>query len=183
MRRLTLLTFLTVLASCASKQTENSESKFNEFVHNLPSRELPLNFSCGLPDGPGSDNFHSSEFNNYSEFIPNNHNLIFAVIGQRQEFTLIIYGESGDDIYPSLYSYNKLGERIDSLSLVLTPCGGADDSIIPTSTIHIDTNLRVTLSDTIKYIHYLDNSIYVSDSLKTSTVIYSVDKSGRIIKQ
>jgi len=183
MRKLIIPTLLILLVSCVSKPNKNSESRFGKFVGNLPSKNLPLNFSCGLPDESALDNLQSSEFHDYAEFIPSDQNLIYGIIGKTQEFTLIVYGESGDDIYPTLYSYNKLGERIDSLSLVLSPCGGADGSVIPSSTVHIDKGLRITLSDTIKYIHYLDNSVYVSDSLKTSSVIYSIDKSGRIIKE
>lgn len=180
MRNLIFPILVFILISCTSKSTETSESRFGKFVGSIPLKDLPINFYCGLTDG---DNLQTSDFNDYAQFIPSEQNLIYGVIGKTQKYTLIIYGESGDSIYPALYSYNKSGKRIDSLSLVLSPCGAADGSMIPSSTAYIDKNLRITLSDTIKYIHYLDNSIYVSDSLKVSSISYSVDTNGLIIKE
>lgn len=178
---------LLVLLSCSSKQQDNVKSntaKFDEFVRNLPRNELPIHLSCGLPDGPDAVNLQSSEFNEYSQFIPSNQNLIFGIVRQTEESILMIFGESGDDIYPTLYSYNKSGARIDSLTLILSPCGGADESIIPHSIARIDTDLRITLTDTLKFIHYPNgNAEYILDSIKTSSVNYRLDKSGRIIKE
>lgn len=180
MLKLLIPTLLILLVSCAPK--ESTESRFTKFVGKLPSKNLPIGFTCGLPDSSTLDNPSTSDFPEYAEFIPGDQNLIYGIIGNTQEYTLVIYGETGDDIYPTLYAYNKSGKRIDSLSLVLSPCGAADGSMIPSSTAHIDENLKITLSDTIKYIHYLTNSIYVSDSLKVFSVVYSVDRNGRIIK-
>lgn len=114
MQKLAVFILATALISCSSRQHED-QHRFEEFVHNLPSRQLPINFSCGLPNEFGTGNVESSELSEFAEFIPQNQNLIYGIINQTEEFTLIIYGETGDDIYPTLYSYNNVGKRIDSL--------------------------------------------------------------------
>jgi hypothetical protein len=189
MRRTIIPTLLLIsLMSCNSKQTNETtttdDNVFNEFINKLPSQGLPINLSCGLPDGPGSDNLEVSDFKNYKQFIPSGQNVIFGTIGQPDKFKLIIYGQTGDDIYPTLFTYDNFGKRIDSLSLILNPCGKADEFQIPHSIVSIDKNLQIILTDTLRFIHYTDNNHdYVMDSLKISTVKYDIDKRGKINKQ
>jgi hypothetical protein len=178
---------LVTLVSCNSKQTNETTTTdnnlFNEFINKLPTKGLPINLSCGLPDGPGSDNLEVSDFVNYKEFIPSGQNVIFGTIGQPDKFKLIIYGQTGDDIYPTLFTYDNLGKRIDSLNLILNPCGKADEFQIPHSIVSIDLDLQITLSDTLRFIHYSDNNKDFSvDSLKVSTVKYHINNSGQINK-
>jgi hypothetical protein len=189
MRRTIIPTLLLIsLMSCNSRQTnetnKTSDNVFNEFINKIPSQGLPINLSCGLPSGPGSNNIQTSDFETYKEFIPSGQNIIFGTIGQPDKFKLIIYGRTGDDIYPTLFTYDNFGKRIDSLDLILNPCGAADESRIPHSFVSITKDLQIILTDTLKFIHYPDNkSNYAMDSLKVSTVKYTIDDRGQINKR
>jgi len=174
--------------NCNSRQTNETEKTddnlFNEFISKIPTRGLPINLSCGLPSGPGSDNIQTSDFETYKEFIPSGQDVIFGAIGQPDKLKVIIYGRTGDDIYPTLFTYDSFGKRIDSLDLMLNPCGAADESQIPHSIVSIDSDLQIILTDTLKFIHYTDNnSKYLMDSLKVSTVKYNIDDRGQINKR
>ncbi len=187
MKKILAILILISLVSCSNKQTSKENKKeeniFKEFLNKIPLRKLPINFACGLPDGPGSNNMQISEFETYKRFIPNDHNVIYGVIEKNEKYKMIIYGQSGDDIYPSLYTYDSFGKRIDSLQLILNSCGGADDSQIPYSIVTIDKTLQITLKDTLRFIHYNDNeSEYIIDSIKASILKYRIDSKGKIIK-
>jgi hypothetical protein len=183
MRRIIISTLLLIsLMSCNSKQTNEATTTgnnlFNEFISKLPSRGLPINLSCGLPDY-----IWLNEFKKYQEFFPANHDAIYGLIGRTENIKCIMFGQVGDDIYPTLFTYDKHGKRIDSLDLILNPCGAADESQIPHSIVSIDLDLQIVLSDTLRFIHYSDtNTNFTVDSLKVSTVKYHIDNRGRVNK-
>jgi hypothetical protein len=187
MKRILTILLLLSLVSCSNKQTgeenQNDENVFKEFLIKIPLRKLPINLACGLPDGPGSNNIQISEFETYKRFIPNEQNVIYGVIEKDEDYKMIIYGKSGDDIYPSLFIYDSYGKRIDSLQLIVNSCGGADDSQLPYSIATIDKALQITLKDSLRFIHYNDNeSEYITDSIKTSILKYRIDSKGKINK-
>lgn len=175
-----------LLLSCSvntGHPTSNIKNKFDSLISIMPLRNLPVDFICGLPDGAGADNMLVSDLSAYENFTPKNQKVLFGILERTKNYTAVIYGESGDDIYPTLFIYDTLGNRIDSLSLILSGCGGADESSIPVSTVHIDQSLNILLTDTIQFIHYPDShSKFIVDSIKISVVRYHVDKTGIIVK-
>lgn len=197
MRELILCVFILGLCSCGNKQTnskgENSvrnleaakieeDTLFNEFLHSLQSHELPIYLSCGLPDY-----VWINEFKKYSEFLPANHDAVYGLIGKTENFKCIMFAQVGDDIYPTLFIYNNGGERIDSLSLILNPCGAADSEQIPHSFALIKDDLTIELTDTTRLIHYSEGVTrtdgYVVDSLRVSRVVMKIDGNGQFVKQ
>jgi hypothetical protein len=91
---------------------------------------------------------------------------------------------------------------IDSLGLILNPCGAADDMVIPHSFVTIDNDLTVKLTDTTRLIHfpgywkkldYEDESMpdstfvstgdYIVDSVRVSSEKFKVNDKGRFVKQ
>jgi hypothetical protein len=198
MRQIVLLALILCLIGCnfsnhvdnKSITDDNIESKeamdlsFKEFVDKLPFRQLPLRLSCGLPDGPGSDNLRISNFEKFKDIIPTGFDNIYGVINTHDNFKVIIYGQVGDDIYPTLFTYSKNGKIIDSLFLILNACGNADETQIPHSFATIDKDLSITLVDTNRFIHYPDNeNNYILDSIVVTRINYQIDKKGLIIKQ
>jgi hypothetical protein len=157
---------------------------FKEFVDSLPFRQLPLRLSCGLPDGPSSSNLWISDFEKFKNIIPKGFDNIYGVINTHDNFKAIIYGQVGDDIYPTLFTYSENGKIIDSLFLILNAYGNADETQIPHSFATIDKDLSITLIDTNRFIHYPDNeNNYIVDSIVVTRVNYQIDKKGLIIKQ
>ncbi len=156
-------------------ETEENKEKilFEEYLKKIPVREFPINLTCGLPDGPGSNNIHVDQFNKYEVYIPQNQDLIYGIIGQNKNFQAIIYAQSGDDLYPTLFTYDNHGKILDSLFLILNPCGGADEYQIPQSFIQIDKTLEITLIDTTKNLEH-------SNSISVNKVVYQIKNNGQI---
>jgi hypothetical protein len=191
MRKLIIILFIFGFNSCDRKQhptteistdiqtTEIENKLFKEFMDSIPSRQTPIFLSCGLPNG----SVWVDQFEKYKEFLPKDFNLIYGSIDKSEKFKCIIFGQIGDDIYPTLFTYDNNGKIIDSLFLILSPCGAADEHQIPYSVVRIDKDFKITLQDTVKYIHYPDNQgPYILDSLKTSTINYKINKDGQIEK-
>ena len=157
---------------------------FIEFLKAIPIQTPPIKLVCGLPDGPGSNNIIASDFAKYKEFIPTGYDAIFGTIGEKDNCYLVVFGQTSEDIYPTLFSFDKSGKVIDSLSLILSPCGAADEFQIPITVATIDKEFEIVLTDTIDYIHYPDHrSNYILDSTKTSIVIYHVNDHGQIVRK
>gem|GEM_PF-6849132 len=196
MRQLILLAFILGFSSFGNKQTnsiqENAighvdttkiENKlFKEFLDSLQLHELPIHLSCGLPDY-----VWTNEFKKYKEFLPKDYDAIYGLIARVENFKCIMFAQVGDDLYPTLFTYDNSGEKIDSLSLILNPCGAANDKQIPHSFALIKNDLTIELTDTTRLIHYPENSksvdSYIVDSLIISRVILKIDKNGRFVKQ
>ncbi|NBW36425.1 MAG: hypothetical protein EBR30_15690 [Cytophagia bacterium] len=196
MRQLFLYIFILGAYSCNNKgansteensigYSETTEAKrllFIELLDSLQSYETPIHLNCGLPHY-----FWSSEFKKYKELLPIEYDAIYGLIAKTENFKCIMFGQVGDDIYPTLFTYDNSGERIDSLSLILKPCGAADSEQIPHSFALINNDLTIELTDTTRLIHYPDKSEsinrYVIDSLIISKVIMKIDKDGRFVKQ
>jgi hypothetical protein len=193
MKQLILLVFILALYSCVNKEinsvAENSlktakiENKlFSEFLDSLKSYDTPIFLSCGLPEY-----VWASEFKKYKAFLPPDYDAIYGLIARTENLKFVMFGQVGDDIYPTLFIYNNNGEKIDSLSLILNPCGAADNEQIPHSFALIKSDLTIELTDTTRWIHYSDKSEaaegYIIDSLRISKVVLRIDKDGRFVKQ
>jgi hypothetical protein len=150
---LSLTIAIVVLTSCQDKSNKATEMDplFQEFLEAIPEKSLPINFSCGLPDGTE----FSRDFEKYKTFIPKSVDRIFGTIESNTvNYKLIVYGYTGDDIYPTLFSYSNDGHVKDSLHLMLSGCGAADETAIPHAQVVINKDLTLELCDTIRLIHY-----------------------------
>jgi len=194
----TLFLFLTLLSSCNLRNQNQESTKpkrtnenltnesviFKEFIGKIPSRKLPIRFSCGLPDGPGTDHLWVSDFAKFNILIPKGIDLIYGAVEAKKNLNLIIFGQIGDDLYPKIFSYDNKGKIIDSLFLILNPCGLADEHQIPHSYAIIDKDLKIILIDTTKLIHYLENNKdYIIDSQRVTKKVYDISPYGKIISQ
>jgi hypothetical protein len=192
LRYLLALTALLLLTTCLPEKTDQTSERsdnqvdvgFAAFLNALPNQALAIKISCGLAEGTVS----SREFEKYTNYIPKAVDRILGTINsQSEECRLIIYGQTGDDVYPILFSYDNSGNVVDSVSLILHGCGGADDKAIPHSYVFIDKDLTITLLDTTRLIHYRGNSRsvddYIIDSLRISKKVINIDHKGKFVKQ
>ena len=184
MRNIIFLCLLISIVSCSKNQTKNDNINaaplFSEFVKTLPEVALPLSISCGID---GAKEIVQAE--KFKKFIPAYAERVLGTLPTNGKYNLIIYGHVGDDIYPVLYSYDNAGAIIDSLSLIINPCGGADETQIPYSSAFISKDLIFTLIDTTKIIHYpaqLESTeVYIVDSVRITKIIHQVDSKGHFI--
>ena len=190
-----------LLTGCQDKSSKATEIDplFQDFLNAIPKKSLPINFSCGLPDGTE----FSRDFEKYETFIPKSVDRIFGTIESNSDiYKLIVYGYTGDDIYPTLFSYSNDGHVKDSLHLMLSGCGAADETAIPHAQVLIDKDLTLVLSDTTRLIHYSghwkkldfqDESMpdstfvatgeYIVDSVRVSKEKFKINNEGRFVKQ
>lgn len=176
--------FLFVLFACSGNPNERQAttgSKFKSLISVMPVRTLPVDFLCGIPEGGDSPNI--SDLSEYKDFFPSAQNILYGLLKVEKNFVVTVYGISGDDVYPTLFVYDTLGNRIDSLSLILSGCGGADEAVIPVSTASINQSLQILLTDTLHFIHYPEGQKnFVRDSVKVSFLRYHINDVGRIVK-
>ena len=135
---------------------------------------MPVKIHCGLDSVVGIE-----QLEKFKRFIPKIGERVYGCIQNTGDYKLIVYGEVGDDIYPYLYSYDSQGKIIDSLSLIISACGAADDKLIPNSYAIIDENLNIKLIDTSLFIHYPDNSKFVLDSTQITRILVKLDNNGK----
>src|SRR5882757_2901354 len=122
MRYLLILIAILLLISCGrdkanvttDKNDTNVDTDFTEFLNAIPYQSLPVELSCGLPNETNS----ADEFKTFSKFIPKSTDKVFGAIkSNTEDYKLVIYGQTGDDIYPIIFSYDNKGEIKDSLFL------------------------------------------------------------------
>ena len=186
----TLLIFgLLILISWNSKKiiknevinpTENIDSltiekqqRYIDFKNKLPKHRLPIDFHCGF-----DSLVKLADYKDYLDFIPKDMEKIYGFLSAKGTTDLILYGIVGDDLYPYIYSYDNYGNIIDSLFLIITPCGQADEFSIPNSYAFIDENGMITMIDTSLYVHYLDNLNYEIDSTIVTTIKMKTNING-----
>jgi hypothetical protein len=146
MRTTIILCLLISIVGCNKIQTKNDNANasplFSEFFKKLPQVALPLSINCGID---GAKDIEQAE--KFKKFIPAYAERVLGTLPTDRKHNLIIYGHVGDDIYPVLYSYDSAGAIIDSLYLIINPCGGADETQIPYSSAFISKYLTFTLTE------------------------------------
>ncbi|MDR0367658.1 MAG: hypothetical protein LBH82_00780 [Bacteroidales bacterium] len=157
------------MSSVKSVETEKQivqkkDSLFIRMISVVPKLKLPYTLSCGIEDGilpfPYLQVEDLGEF--AMEIFPEN-SIIVGKLPVDNDRIYILYGLPGDIIYPYLNIYDKNGVKTDSLYLHRSYCT-ADDSETVTNVTTINKDFSITLTDTIKHIHYIDNEI-ITDSV------------------
>ncbi|MGQ1948718.1 hypothetical protein ACT3CD_16625 [Geofilum sp. OHC36d9] len=191
MKQILLLLGFLILISCNSNKTGKNEiiqqpvdkvdsilsekhQRFIEFKKRLPKYNLPIEIHCGF------DSMVSlTDYKDFRDFIPTKMEEIYGYVNTNQTSDLILFGRVGDDLYPYIYSFDNNGNILDSLFLIINPCGQADEFYIPNSFAFIDNNGQISMIDTSLYIHYIDNMNYKIDSTIITMIEMKVDKNGK----
>lgn len=148
-----------------NEEIEGTEARednisFIEIISNMPQLNLPYTLYCGLDESlHWADDFGSK----ISNFMPEN-SIIAGKLPINNNNIYLIYGISGDIIYPYLNIYNNDGRKIDSLPLYIGYCAG-DESEISTTITTINKDFSIIMSDTTHFIHYTDENEKIIDSI------------------
>lgn len=178
-----------IITRCAPNKSATEEKGFNkaelltQFLDTIPACSLPITLRCGLPDSALS----SRDFGRFQKIIPKSVDRIWGAINSSNPaYKLIIFGQTGDDIYPILFSFDNNGNVKDSVSLMLQACGMADESQIPLSFVSISNDLIITMTDTTRYIHHPEGlpslDVYVVDSVNVSQTVLAIDHQGNFVR-
>jgi hypothetical protein len=139
-------------------------SNFQVFLSAIDDISLPLSFYCGID---GITSIEEYDANVICKFVPDRDDRI-GIAGKlpsKKGKEFIIYGVTGDIIYPYLFVYDKNGNRLDSLYLHISYCLG-DESVIISNYTTINKDYSVLMTDTTKYIHFNnDNDTIFIDSI------------------
>lgn len=154
------------------KKEKPSESElFDQYLRLVPQSGLPYEFDCQIDYKTSAIKSDS-----FIKFIPsggNNPNYLKS----NSPNDLIIYHFAADVIYPVLYTFDSLGQKIDSLWLYKGSCN-EDPWIESRCYTKIDTDLTIQISDTSKHFFYND-TIQRLDSTTIETDFYQILENGQ----
>jgi hypothetical protein len=154
-----LLTFL--FLSCNNKSANQSfvdssieeipiNSAFEEFLDTIPTYQLPLLIKCGFKGAIFGEAFYE----HYQQFIPE----YLRVVGKldtSSDLSLVLFGGISDILYPYLYTFDKVGNRIDSVDLHIHTCVG-DAYLVSYNWTLIEPDLSINMVDTTKYFSIIE---------------------------
>lgn len=162
-----------------NKTRETLDKDFAAFLNAIPSRSVPLELRCGLPDGT----ILSQNVKKFERFIPKSTDKVLGSLKtNRDSFKLILFGLAGEYHDRVLFSFTNNGQPIDSLYLILDGCRGADETESTQSSVTIDKDLRIIVTDTGTSVEFSDDG---SDNDQAAETLYmsrfeaTIDENGR----
>jgi hypothetical protein len=180
-----ILIFAGLLLSCVNttKPRELTKADFiRTFVKKAGYIDLPYAHNLTTDNETYKYSIDSKSLD--SLFFDNSINQIIGVIPDTTTYFAILYYDPGDDLYPSLRTFNKSGEIIDSKKICLgysAGCGCECDSCSDLTTIGED--LKIEMSYYIKATECDSNGIKLPETTtcKVITVEGNVKPDGTIV--
>lgn len=164
------------IVACTKVKPSKAPCDQVDFLHAISSVneiKLPVTFFCGID----SFQYIGECDTNLKSFAPDKMDVVAGKFSKNDKY-YIIYGVIGDMIYPYLFTYNKDGEKIDSIYLHIGYCLG-DEEVIASNITTIGKDYQITMTDTTKYVHYNDdeNNMHV-DSISIDKKILVLNENG-----
>ncbi|UKN03495.1 hypothetical protein K6119_08205 [Paracrocinitomix mangrovi] len=151
------------------KENHTHETPFEEFISKIPAYDFPVKMTCNF-DRLVED----KAFTDYLNFYPEQGRLI-AKLNSSSEYALVIFDFACDYSCPILYSYDKKGDRIDSLNL--TPGQCAEDPFLSSRNwFIINEDINIELVDTSDYFSKGDNKLMDSTTIEMKS--YKLNSDG-----
>ncbi len=176
-KRLTYLIGLLLIVSCATKPND-----FKNYLSQIKPIPTPIKFwTIGYTDKKIENKVDERLFEKYKSVYANE---IFGKLYENKQTAGIIYTVYGDVLAPVLITYDKQGNRIDSLGLFDNASGyNLEKETFVSVTLHpdltiqeVDSTFTYTLNDK------GDDRIPGSDKLTVDSIIYSINENGKIIR-
>jgi hypothetical protein len=176
--RNTIIIGLIILVSCS--KTDND---FEKYLGQLNSISTPTSFgSMTYPNKDTSDDYDAGlfeKFKSYSAFM------VYGKMYEDEKTAGIIYTVIGDYNVPILMTYDKSGNKIDSLNLFENSSGfNFDSETFEFVTIYPDRRIQVI--DSTKTWTMEDNGedrIEGTEKVTVDTITYLIRTDGQIIKK
>ena len=187
MKRITCILITLILFSCKTDNAENLNTSdqsagFRIFLTKFKTIELPFVFRYG--------NFEDGlDFEKMSVVDPNSNDTLFVKEMDRNEikcygmlkdtskFFSLIYFYPADSFYPVLVTYDKKGNQIDKVSLIVHGCGGDCGLEYCSETGIINNDLSILCADTVVWKFSCDS---LGEPIPDSDSIWVNSKAGRI---
>lgn len=148
MKNILLLSFAGILFSCgsATKQREFTKAHYiRAFVEKVGYIDMPYSHNLNLDK---EDYRYLIDYKSLDTlFFDVCDNQIIGVLSDTSNYFAVLYYRIGDDLYPSLMTFNKSGERIDDKKICYGFCAGCDcecDSCADVTTISKDLKINMT---------------------------------------
>ena len=167
-----------LLVSCSSYKNDTFES----YINNLDRIKKPISFrTIEL-----TLNHHQQDYNRelFEKYKCSNASDLYGVLFEGDETVGIVYIVNGDVQTPILVTYDKLGNKIDSLNLFENASGSdVESETYELVTIFQDNRIRV-IDSTETWLTDKEKENRLSDSfkLKIDTFFHVVENSGMIDK-
>ena len=191
-KRLFLLIAISLMFSCKNTTNKNianqsdehiiepSEKKdisnpFIDIISSLNTLNLPYTFFCGAE----SYTWTSEYGKEFSSILPE---VIIGKLPSNDNKEYVICGIVGDIIYPYLYVYDEKANRIDSLYLHISYCLG-DEEVIKTNVTIINADYSISMIDTTKYIHFIQNEVQIDSISVTERTMFQNSNGVYAIKE
>ena len=157
-------------------EIEDKVSSFMEIISTIPDIKLPYTIWCGIENGfPVIEDFKKDILKMGLE-----NSVMVGKLPIDNDYTYILYGLTGDIIYPYLNIYDKNGQKLDAFYLHISYCG-ADGEIIETPITTINKDFSIHMVDTTEHTHYIENDNgyeKIIDSIIVSTRKMALTKDG-----
>lgn len=187
MKRITFILITIVLFSCKTDNTENlnttdQSDSFRIFLTKFKTIDLPFVFRYGnFQDSLNFDKMPViDEHSNDTLYVKENdlgEIKCYGVLKDTSKFFSLIYFYPADSYYPVLVTYDKRGNQIDKVSLIVNGCGGDCGLEYCSETGIINEDLSIVCADTIVWKFSCDS---LGEPIPDSDSVWVNSKTGRI---
>ena len=187
MKRIVITLIILVLVSCRTDNPElldtaDHSATFRLFLKKFKSIELPFVFRYGnFEDSLDFDKMISVDANSddtlYVEESDVTEIKCYGILKDTSKFFSLIYFYPADSYYPVLVTYDKKGNQIDKVSLIVSGCGGDCGLEYCSETGIINDDLSIVCADTIIWKFSCDS---LGEPILDSDSIWVNSKTGRI---
>jgi hypothetical protein len=179
MRHFTII-LLTFLISCSTSKERNTGDDFRKYLNSLDNLEVPVTFDTKNDLKVKSRNYDTTLFQLFKHaWSMGPHGKIF----EGDSIVVIVDITAGDVLVPLIMTFNQQGQKLDSLNPY--DKAGADMGYESYEFVTINDNKEIVVTDSTRtWDLNADKSDIVegSEKLTVDTVIYKIDKRGKIIK-
>lgn len=178
MRYLLFISFL-FLFGC---NTKTNTSSFDKYLSQLESLKTPVTFkTIQYPERKTADNYDTALFEKYKL---NEAESAYGKVYSDETGAGIIYTVPADVAVPVLVTYNKQGNKIDSLGLFENASGVGLETEVYVRAVYLPNKTIKIIDSTVKW--KLDKTggdrIEGSESFTIDSSQYIIDNSGKISK-
>jgi hypothetical protein len=169
-----ILTIL-ILTSCGQA------SDFEDYLRQVDKIETPVTFNS--EKYPGTTKYQTYKKELFNKFKKHGSIELQGLMYGEKEFVGLIFNMIGDINLPFLVTYDKKGNKVDSLTLFPNAIYSLNKETVDEATFYSDKRIQIiSKTKTWDLNETNDEIITGTEKLAIDTILVTVDKDGRIIK-